>query len=270
MGYVPAPLGLAEEVKVSEIGVYGIADLHIHTSFSDGGFSVEELLDYVEKETYLNVIAITDHDEFAGAYRAKELTEKKRYRFDIVLGMEVTTLEGHLLALFIGKPVPSLQSLAHTIEAIHDQGGLCVVPHPMSWLTRSIGQGALDRVARSPSGSPYLDGLEVVNSNLAAQVSYEKSKRLNRHRYKLAETGGSDAHFLSSIGTGYTLFEGSDAADLRQSLLQKLTVAGSSAPVPLSQIGYGQVARQLVRGLALLPVRLAKKTVLRAFQGPSA
>lgn len=243
---------------------YGIADLHIHSSASDGMASVPQILEYVERETELDVIAITDHDEIRGSYQARELAEKGRYRFEVVVGMEVTTLQGHLLALFLERPVLSFQRLGKTIEAVHAQGGLCIVPHPMSWLTRSIGQTTLDKFAYRDDGN-HLDGIEIVNSNIAARISYEKSKRLNGKRYHLAETGGSDAHFLVMIGSGYTLFPGRSAADLQQSLLERTTVAGSSGQVSLSKIGYGQIFRQLTKRLPLIGIsRLLAKAKSRS------
>lgn len=82
----------------------GKADLHLHTSCSDGMASVARLLDHVESHTGLDVIAITDHDSLRGAMRARDRWARGSYRFDLVPGMEVTTTEGHLLALFkIGR-----------------------------------------------------------------------------------------------------------------------------------------------------------------------
>ena len=81
---------------------YGVADIHIHSSASDGMADIPRILDYAEQKTNLAVIAITDHDEFEGSYQAGELVAKGNYSFEVVLGMEVTTLEGHLLALFLG------------------------------------------------------------------------------------------------------------------------------------------------------------------------
>ena len=248
---------------------YGVADLHIHSSVGDGMASVLQILEYVEHKTELDVIAITDHDEIKGSYQARELVEKGRYRFEVVVGMEVTTLHGHLLALFLERPVLSLQRLGETIEAVHAQGGLCIVPHPMSWLTHSIGQTTLDKFAYRDDGN-HLDGIEVVNSNLTARISYEKTKRLNGKRYHLAETGGSDAHFLAMIGGGYTLFPGRSAADLRRSLLERTTVAGSSGRVNFSQIGYSQIIRQLIKGNPLVGIpRLFSKSLIRRLRGLS-
>jgi|APSaa5957512622_1039677.scaffolds.fasta_scaffold04967_2 predicted metal-dependent phosphoesterase TrpH len=240
---------------------HGIADLHMHSSLGDGMASIYQILEYVEHKTDLDVIAITDHDDIRGSYQARELAAKKNYRFEVVTGMEVTTLHGHLIAVFIEEPVAPLARLDTTVEAIHKQGGLCIVPHPMSWLMRSIGQTTLDRFSYRRDGI-HLNGIELVNSNIAARISYEKSKRLNRKRYHLAETGASDAHFLVMIGSGYTVFPGKTAADLKQALIDRTTNAGSNGPVSLKKIGYGRVLKQLMfKGSPLIgiPKLLAKK-----------
>ena len=73
---------------------YGIADLHIHSSIVDGMASVYQIMEYVEYRTELDVIAITDHDDIRGSYQARELAARNNYRFEVVVGMEVTTLHG--------------------------------------------------------------------------------------------------------------------------------------------------------------------------------
>lgn len=223
---------------------------------------IPDLLSYVQQETRLDVIAITDHDDVEGGLQARELVAKGNYRFEVVVGAEVTTLEGHLLALFLEQPVPSFLSLEQTIVAVHAQGGLCVVPHPMSWLTRSVGQGSLDRIARNHRADVFLDGIEIVNPTIAGRVRDHHARKLNERRYKLAETGGSDAHFLASIGTGYTLFPGRSADDLRQSLKERTTRA-EGTPVDLGKIGYDQIAQQQWRSLVVAPIRTLRRMVQR-------
>jgi predicted metal-dependent phosphoesterase TrpH len=117
---------------------YGAADIHIHSSMDDGMSSVSDILTAVANRGDLDVIAITDHNEISGSYQARELTAKLNYPFEVVTGMEVDTIEGHLLALFIENPIPTHQPLVTAITAIHDQGGLAILPHPMNWLTDSI------------------------------------------------------------------------------------------------------------------------------------
>src|SRR5207253_10896293 len=111
---------------------YGKADLHIHTALGDGMADVGELLEYVEHATDLDLIAVTDHDQLDAALQVRDAHSRHGgYHFDVVPGTEVTTVEGHLLAIGIEQPVPSFRSLAATLDAVHRQGGLCLIPHPM-------------------------------------------------------------------------------------------------------------------------------------------
>ncbi|MFQ5472594.1 MAG: PHP domain-containing protein, partial [Dehalococcoidia bacterium] len=73
----------------------GKADLHVHTSASDGMADASALLDYVEEHTDLDVVAITDHDDIRGAWRAREVWANRRYRFEVVTGIEITSIQGH-------------------------------------------------------------------------------------------------------------------------------------------------------------------------------
>lgn len=234
----------------------GKADLHIHTALGDGMAEIPELLDYVEENTDLTAIAITEHDDLEPAHVARDMRARRRYRFDVIAGTEVTTLEGHLLALFIEEPVPSLKPLVETIEAVHRQGGLCVIPHPMSWLTRSLGQSTIERIQAHDGDLVYFDGIEVVNQSPGGRVTKDKARRLNDERFHLAAVGGSDAHFLAAVGSSYTVFDGEGAEELRQAILARTTSGGNGHYPSLTEIGLGQVIRQQWRGLAVTPRKM--------------
>ncbi|MCL4459846.1 MAG: PHP domain-containing protein [Chloroflexi bacterium] len=214
-------------MTMGDTRVIGRADLHIHSATGDGVASVQEIMDYVEEHTDLDLIAITDHDEIMGAYESRELAARYNYRFEVVIGMEVTTLDGHLIGLFLERPVRMLQSLEKTIEAIHEQGGVCIVPHPMSWLTLSVGRRVLKRIMTRTGdcGMIYLDGIEMLNPSIAGRVAYQQARQFNEAVLGLPEVGGSDSHNLPLIGTAYTLFEGRTAADFKLSLVEKKTKA---------------------------------------------
>ena len=214
--------------------------------------SIVDILTLAEGGGTLDVIAITDHDEIRGSLEAREMAAQRGYHLQVVPGIEVTTNEGHLLALFMEHPVARLQPLEHTIEAIHEQGGLCIVPHPMSWLTESIGLQGMERIMSSPDDAIYFDGIEVVNATLAGRVCNGKAHKF-RERYHLAATGGSDAHFLTAVGSGLTLFPGHSAQDLKQALVQATTQACNGKKVPFSDIGLTQLVRQQIksRGFSL-------------------
>src|SRR5215469_14800679 len=102
----------------------------MHTNYSDGTGSVEEVLAFAQEHTLLNVSAITDHDTIEVALRARDLTAKRNYRFEVIVGEEISTREGHLLALFLHEPVAPDQSIERSIDLVHEQGGLAIVAHP--------------------------------------------------------------------------------------------------------------------------------------------
>ncbi len=192
----------------------GKADLHIHTNAGDGLDSLHAILNHVETGTDLDVIAITEHDNLDVAFEARELWARERHRFDLVPGCEVTTLEGHLVALYLERPVESLKRVEETIDEVHRQGGICFVPHPASWLTRSIGPGTLARVNEQRKRGTWFDAIETANAGPAGRFYLSKARRL-AYEYGLPGVGSSDAHFVEAIGSAYTEFEGTSAEDLR-------------------------------------------------------
>src|ERR1700730_17880892 len=117
-------------IQAQESGKHGKADLHMHSTYSDGSATIEQILEHVQENTELDVIALTDHDVIEGSLRARDVWQKKGdYRFDFVVGEEVSTKEGHLLGLFIEKRIPTGLSIERSIDLIHEQGGLAVIAH---------------------------------------------------------------------------------------------------------------------------------------------
>ena len=114
----------------------GAADLHMHTQYSDGQDSPAEVLEWAER-VGLDVIAITDHDCIDGAEVAADLAARDGTRPDVIVGEEVSSLDGHILALFISRVVPPGMSAEDTVAAIHKQGGLTIAAHPF-WRTSTL------------------------------------------------------------------------------------------------------------------------------------
>ena len=243
----------------------GKADIHIHTRHGDGMATVPELLRHVEQRGDLDVIAVTEHDTLRAAVEARELHARGSFRFEFIAGMEVTTLDGHLLALFINEPVPSFRRIEPTIEAIHKLGGLAIVPHPLSWLTRSVSERTLARVAAIANDGIHFDGIEEYNLSPAGRITSAKARRLNRDRFGLAAIGSSDAHFLASIGSAYTIFDGAAAADLRLAIETKTTAAAAGRAPRMSELGYRNIALQQWRGMMATPRAMGWAPTIRSF-----
>jgi predicted metal-dependent phosphoesterase TrpH len=243
----------------------GRADLHIHTDYGDGTASVAEVLAHVEARTELDVIAVTEHDDLSAALDGREQHARGSFRFQLIVGEEVTTLEGHVLALFIEQPVAALKPIAPTLEAIHRQGGLAVIPHPLSWLTRSVGRRTLDRLLAEQADGVYFDAIDTAGCGPAGRATRDRARKLNRERYHLAEVGGSDAHFLESIGTGYTRFDGASASDLRAAIETGTTSSGATSHPGWRQIGIRRVAYQQWRGITATPRVMGWRPTIASF-----
>ena len=232
------------------------ADLHLHTRVSDGFATVEELVRFVEEKTDLDVIAVTDHEDATGGLRAREVAAKRGCRFEVVPGAEVTTRHGHLLALFVEDSPKSFRSIEATLESVHERGGLAVVPHPLSFLTRSLSRRTIDRVCERAEEGITFDAIELCNPSPAGRHRAELATRLNHEAWGLPVTGGSDAHHLLQTGTAWTEFEGTGAEALRRAIVEGTTGAGLSRYPSLREIGLGRTALGLAWGYAATPRKM--------------
>lgn len=199
----------------------GLADLHIHTHYSwDGTCTVRAVLKHVADRTNLSVIAITDHDEIRGAREALDLAPS--YGVKVIPGCEISTREGHLLALFIEHKVPAGLPLVETIWRVGDLGGLCVAAHPMARGSSSLSAKAIRDALDQPWVDDVLVGIEAFNAGLFHRSSNCDAQNLAR-TLPLAHLGNSDSHLVHTIGQASTLFPGSTPADLRLALETRQT-----------------------------------------------
>src|SRR6202795_4439288 len=110
---------MAETGGPGEAPARGRADLHIHTVASDGTATAMAILDYVERNTDLDVIAISDHERIDAAMAAATIAADRGMRAEGIVGAGVATLRGPLLALFVDRQIPPYRSLRATIAAVH-------------------------------------------------------------------------------------------------------------------------------------------------------
>jgi len=203
-------------------GRLGRADLHIHTLASDGTASVAEILAYVETRTELDVIAIADHERIDAALAAREMARERGCRFEVVIGEEVTTRGGHLLALFIEERVRPLRPLGRTIAEIHEMGGLAVPAHPLVPYPLCAQGWVLRRLLESPDPRVRPDGLEVFNPTTIGRPGHARALAF-ADAHGLAMLGNSDAHAVEQIGQGHSTFPGRTAEDVRTAILERRT-----------------------------------------------
>jgi len=232
----------------------GRADLHIHTVASDGTARVVDILEHVARAGELDVIAITDHERIDAALAGRAIARDRGYPFEVVVGEEVTTLGGHLLALWIEKPVKPFRTMRTTIAEIHDQGGLAIPAHPLVPYPLCAQGFVLRRLlADEPRYRP--DALEAFNPTTLGRPWHSRVVAF-AEQHGLARIGNSDAHALDAIGSGYTTFPGHDGAALRAAIADRTTHQHGTFHATGAQLGtfreqlrkYGRDMRANVGG----------------------
>ena len=227
------------------------ADLHMHTDHSDGHCTPAELVEHVLTHTDLAVIAVTDHDEIAGAYAAQRYAQGTALQ--VIIGEEISTREGHILAYFIHERIPPRMSARDTIAAIHAQGGLAVAAHPYDWMVRSLGRYGLAQRAAGAEREWAFDAIETMNASLRPRRANHRAARMAQ-QLGLPAVGGSDAHVLDTIGYGYTAFVGWSSGDVRQAISEGATRVGGThwSMADMAHAGHKLVRRMVWRGIAPL------------------
>jgi predicted metal-dependent phosphoesterase TrpH len=169
-------------------------DIHVHSSYSsDGTAKPEEILMHAKK-LGLNGVVITDHNEIRGSLKLWK-GNKGKADFVVLPGMEVSSTEGHILALGVTESVPRDLSPRETINKIQKLGGLAIASHPYRFWS-----GLGEETVREAK----FEVIEVTNSR--------SLKKENIRANRLAEelgcgmTGGSDCHSLTHLGDAYTEF----------------------------------------------------------------
>jgi predicted metal-dependent phosphoesterase TrpH len=208
----------------------GSADLHIHTSASDGVATVLEVLDHVQVQQTLDVIAITDHDRLDASCWAYE--HQHLYSFDIIPGVEITTAHGHVLGLWVLEPIPPRMSFAETVQAIHEQGGVAILAHPCHFYVDRIRHIILNYLRNPQSLADVgFDAIEVHNAGILFP-GLNLLARYLANQAGLPGVGNSDAHTLGAIGRSVTHFPGKTSESLRQAILRHQTsVEGKAWPL---------------------------------------
>jgi predicted metal-dependent phosphoesterase TrpH len=202
-------------------------DLQVHTNASPCSATPPEKVTEAAERANLDGIVVTDHDTLTNVDRVRECAPNG---LDVVSGVEVTTTQGHLLAIDVTEAPPRTDPLS-VVDAIHNQGGIAVLSHPFDALRQFYDRNL-------PELAAAVDGIEATNSRCVRE-SFNRQARAFAAHHGLAITGGSDAHFPMEIGRAATEFDGSLRTAIRE---------GTTTPRGRGRYLSGHVATKLHQG----------------------
>lgn len=198
-------------------------DMHLHSNFSDDALgSPESLIQSLQKRG-LQGMALTDHNTIQGCLKVQKVVPKD---FLFIPGVEISTADGHLLALNLTTDIKAGLSVEETVERIIDAGGEPVVPHLFRLLS-GIKLEKLKAIHSKVTAIEVFNGCSVPNTNL-------KIAKVAR-KFNLGGTGGSDSHDPLYAGYAYTVVDSTDfRVDTVLSELKKKKTWGEGLTMPLT------------------------------------
>lgn len=164
-------------------------ELHSHTLYSKDCLTSFEAFIGACKMRGIDRVAVTDHNTAAGA-----LELAKRYPQMIIVGEEIMTTEGEILAFFVRESVPPFLTPMDTIRRLREQGAVISVSHPFDRLRKGAWEERqLRRIVE------HVDALEVFNARCIFGADNRKALDFARS-YGKPGTVGSDAHIPYELG----------------------------------------------------------------------
>jgi hypothetical protein len=196
-------------------------EFHCHTCYSkDSLVRPADLVNYCRRQG-IDRVVITDHNEIAGAIEAQRLDSQR-----VIIGEEIMTTQGELLAAFVQERLPAGLAPMEAITHLRAQGAFISVSHPFD-STRSGSWHPEDLLAILP----LIDAIEIFNARCITDHANRQALDFAR-QHGLLGTVGSDAHTLRELGRAVLILpDFHDAESLYQVLPQAQTRTRLSSPL---------------------------------------
>jgi predicted metal-dependent phosphoesterase TrpH len=171
-------------------------EFHCHTIASkDCLLRPRDLVDTSQRKRIDRVI-VTDHNTIAGARAAQALDPEL-----VIVGEEIMTTRGEILAAFVSEEIPKGLSPQETIRRLKDQGSFISVSHPFDrWRSGGWQKDDLLEIL------PHVDAIEIYNSR-CMNPRFNREARAFAENHNVAGTVGSDAHAAFELGRSLIMLE---------------------------------------------------------------
>ena len=177
-------------------------EFHCHTHASKDSLTTPRELVETCRRKGIDRVVVTDHNSIVGALAAQALDPER-----VIVGEEIMTTKGEILAAFVTEEIPARLTPQDTIRRLREQGAFISVSHPFDQF-RSGGWKEPDLLEILP----LVDAIEVYNSRCFLP-RFNREARQFAEKHNMAGTVGSDAHAAFELGRSLLLLEQFDGPD---------------------------------------------------------
>ena len=194
-------------------------DFHSHTIFSNDSLTRPESLIAISRRRGLDRVVITDHNTIAGALAAHALDPEL-----VIIGEEIMTTRGEILAAYVTEEIPPGLSPQETIKCLRSQCAFISVSHPFdSWRSGAWKLEYLLEIA------PLVDAIEIFNARCMIPAGNQRASEFARQKHLLG-TAGSDAHTAFELGAATLLLPQFADPDELRIVIREGKVQGRLSP----------------------------------------
>ena len=195
-------------------------DFHSHTYFSKDSLTSPERFVLAARRKQLDRVVVTDHNGIAGGQAAYAIAPEL-----IIVGEEIMTTRGEILAAYVKEEIPRGLSPLETIKRLRDQGAFISVSHPFD--SRRNGAWKLEDLLEI---TPMVDAIEIFNARCTNAKDNRKAMDFALEHH-LPGTAGSDGHVAFELGKARLMLPHFSGADELRMVIREGQVQGGLSPV---------------------------------------
>ena len=188
-------------------------EFHCHTIYSKDSLTQPKKLVQTCKRKKIDRVIVTDHNTIEGALRCQEIDPER-----VIIGEEIMTTEGELLAAFVKDEIPAGLPPLEVIDRLREQDAFISVSHPFDRHRKGHWKEENLRMIL-----PHVDAIETFNSRcMLPRFNFQAQDFAVKHQ--VLGTYGSDAHAAFELGRGTLLLPPFDDADSLKTALKGAVV----------------------------------------------
>ena len=194
-------------------------EFHCHTNASKDSLTRPADLIRAARKKGIDSLIITDHNSTVGAVAAQKLDPEL-----VIVGEEIMTTQGEILAAFVQEEIPAGLTPHETIRILREQGAFISVSHPYDthrkggWLETDLLEIA-----------PLVDAIEVFNSRCMDPRFNGRAKAF-AEKHNIPGTVGSDAHGAFEVGRSVLLLDPFTGPDEMRKVIRQAKVQTKLSP----------------------------------------